>query len=1290
MPGDDEKVLRLRALRELVITSVNLLYQQAEIIKENPELFSNFKIRCRNLEKWKNSFEKHHTAIISILAVQGGTEMTLAAELDIYTLFEEKCQYIETIYYELFELPEENRLTVLSTNPDKSNVNVKLPKINLLTFDGDIKKFPSFISNFNSLIHENGNLSNVEKFNYLTSVLRGPPSNILKNLPIIDDNYPIAYNSLVSRYENKRLLANAYWKEINHFRPITNDRSLRNLLDCFHENLSALKMLTLPVDNWDFILMQMLMERLDYDTLKVFEREYASSEIPTYKELRDILLKHCTVVESVLLNSKTKDKTIYNSKPNMFIHKASFLTNTANKSKNKIYCCIFCKSDHIIFNCPAFISKDPHKRYEIIKNLNACINCLADSHSVINCKSDKRCRTCKKSHHTLLHFVSKQQIIEPRTEVVESLPSNSSNEVKSFSGSISKNNSPFAQVLLSTLKLKIQDSFGKFHIVRAILDSGSQVSFISKTLAKSLNLKPFNASIIVQGLDHMRTSANTAVQCQVHSIHNADTVIPIEAIIIDKICDSVPRITLSEDTKKLFDQLLLADPEYFKSGSVDLLLGADVFPYILQNGKIGSSPGEPVAINTILGWILMGKTNIHRPHSIKTFLMISAEKEISDINDYLRKFWEIEEVPSVICQSPENKFCETYYKESTFRNSSGRYSVSLPFKVNCPDFGDSRYLALKRFHSLESKLRKNPDLYSKYVSAIRDYLKNDHLESIHDSKLHSTNNTFYLPHSYVLRKESPSTPVRIVFDGSSCYPNKISLNDALFTGPKLQSNLISILLHFRIYRFVFCADIRQMYRMIEINSDHRDYLRILWRFSPHEKLQEYRLKTLPFGLNCSPYLAIRTLQQLSNDHPELCMARELIFNNTYVDDISGGDDSMEGALSKIDEIITLCRKGGFELRKWLSNDKRLLENLPATHAVNNVPVLNLNLDSTFQKILGLNWNSSFDCFSFSNLDITPTCTKRSILSCVARIFDPLGYLTPCIISLKILIQTLWCQGKSWDSNPGDDICNKFSKFRKEIHYFSELRIPRYFDSILNHRCDLIGFCDSSESAYCAVVYVRIYYENASKTFFVCAKSKVAPIKKLSIPRLELCAAVLLSKLILFVTNSYENIIKFSNTYAFSDSTVALTWIKSSPHKWKNFVSNRTSYIQDIIPPERWFYVASEHNPADVGTRGISPAALVSCSLWLDGPSSQFIDSENNYEYNSIEYEVINESAKSCLVTYVPEEDFVNVLLYKFSSLPKILRIICYILRFITNLKLESKNERVYTNNAITSRNFIMR
>ncbi|KAK9879018.1 hypothetical protein WA026_003831 [Henosepilachna vigintioctopunctata] len=475
-----------------------------------------------------------------------------------------------------------------------------------------------------------------------------------------------------------------------------------------------------------------------------------------------------------------------------------------------------------------------------------------------------------------------------------------------------------------------------------------------------------------------------------------------------------------------------------------------------------------------------------------------------------------------------------------------------------------------------------------------------------------------------------------------------------------------------------------MYRMIEINSDHRDYLRILWRFSPHEKLQEYRLKTLPFGLNCSPYLAIRTLQQLSNDHPELCMARELIFNNTYVDDISGGDDSMEGALSKIDEIITLCRKGGFELRKWLSNDKRLLENLPATHAVNNVPVLNLNLDSTFQKILGLNWNSSFDCFSFSNLDITPTCTKRSILSCVARIFDPLGYLTPCIISLKILIQTLWCQGKSWDSNPGDDICNKFSKFRKEIHYFSELRIPRYFDSILNHRCDLIGFCDSSESAYCAVVYVRIYYENASKTFFVCAKSKVAPIKKLSIPRLELCAAVLLSKLILFVTNSYENIIKFSNTYAFSDSTVALTWIKSSPHKWKNFVSNRTSYIQDIIPPERWFYVASEHNPADVGTRGISPAALVSCSLWLDGPSSQFIDSESNYEYNSIEYEVINESAKSCLVTYVPEEDFVNVLLYKFSSLPKILRIICYILRFITNLKLESKNERVYTNNAITS------
>lgn len=186
------------------------------------------------------------------------------------------------------------------------------------------------------------------------------------------------------------------------------------------------------------------------------------------------------------------------------------------------------------------------------------------------------------------------------------------------------------------------------------------------------------------------------------------------------------------------------------------------------------------------------------------------------------------------------------------------------------------------------------------------------------------------------------------------------------------------------------------------------------------------MKILPFGLNCSPFLAIRTLQQLTKGFPEFSLAREIILNDTYVDDVSSGDDTLEGACLKIEQLIALVEKGGFELRKWQSNNNDLLKNIPPVHVLDTVRPLQLDSKDNFRKILGLNWSPLSDCFSFSTLDIPTSCTKRSILSCVVRIFDPLGYLTPCTIRLKVLIQSLWCQGKSWDSAPGDEISTIFS------------------------------------------------------------------------------------------------------------------------------------------------------------------------------------------------------------------------------------------------------------------------
>ncbi|XP_063626410.1 uncharacterized protein LOC134798006 [Cydia splendana] len=330
-----------------------------------------------------------------------------------------------------------------------------------------------------------------------------------------------------------------------------------------------------------------------------------------------------------------------------------------------------------------------------------------------------------------------------------------------------------------------------------------------------------------------------------------------------------------------------------------------------------------------------------------------------------------------------------------------------------------------------------------------------------------------------------------------------------------------------------------------------------------------------------------------------------------------------------------------------------------------------NVHDLSLKILGLSWLPKEDTFTFKTSLNDCRCTKRSILSDIARIFDPLGLLSPVVFFAKYLIQLLWVSGVDWDSEVPIAIAQEWRKFKSQLAEMSSLSIPRRmvvsFVSLQLH-----GYCDASEKGYCAVIYCRVVQNDGSVVVrLCCAKTKVAPLRKCSIPRCELLAAVLLSDLIVSFTEAVKDFHTFDDIHAWSDSTVALTWIRSCPSKWKTFVANRVAHIQENVPPENWHHVSGSDNPADCGSRGLLPADLIQNTLWWAGPTWLSNPQESWPESEIFSDQAASNEQKIYSLFTDSNISLIDNMLSRFSSLQRILRIFAYCFRFMHNLQKSS-------------------
>ncbi|XP_059222740.1 uncharacterized protein LOC131996801 [Stomoxys calcitrans] len=1154
----------------------------------------------------------------------------------------------------------------------------KLPPCEIPLFSGDYSSWPTFRDVFTAVCSKNSRLSAVEKLFHLNQRTQGEPHDIVSKFPLTNENFELAWSNLSSRYENKRVLVNIQLKSLFNLPHITTESgdSIKKLQRDMNSCISLLKLYDIDVESWGPIFVFICSNRLPDTTLTLWEQSLPDKTgIPEWSELDSFLTSRHRTLESVSEirrkytavpsgNSVSKGK----SSPNPNMKNIRAFQNNVNQTK-----CVLCPTElHVIRKCPRFLNMDVAHRFDEIKKNALCINCFSKVHTLKKCTSRFSCAKCNKRHNTLLHRETSNPPSDPpvvssnATQAVATA-SNSSNqsEIQSTSTTNPVIQTCFSSssrgVLLGTALVNI--SHGELtYIARALVDSGSEGTFMSEKLFNTLRLPFKRRSATVSGLNNT-ISAAVQKECTftLGSIKDPAIEIFTTALVVPHLSGDLPSRTIDPSIISEIPKIPLADPRFFKSSNIDLLIGADLLPSIMLSGIIREICGTLMAQETVFGWILTGPAPAQPISTFSTivsyFCEISLDKEIS-------RFWEVEDLPRKKFLSPEDIFCENLYTTTTRRNPNGRYEVSLPFKSDYPEgisIGKSRNCVLAQFLRNEARLMRNSSFKLEYDQVLDEYISLGHMSEIQSNDESNLTRHYYLPHHAVVKPESTTTKVRVVFNASSSSSNGVSLNDVLYTGPVLQQDLTILILKWRFFRYVFNGDITKMYRQIMINPEHSAYQRILFRRSPNDTIKDYELRTVTFGVNCAPFLAIRTMLQLADDvqmtHP---LASGIIRNSMYVDDVLSGAHSIKAAIEARDQLITALKSAGFSIRKWTSNSKKIITDLPPDQLLNE-DFLELD-DSSMAKTLGIRWNARSDSFFFTLSCLPSPClyTKREVLSQISKLFDPAGWLAPYIILAKMIMQEIWIERTDWDDQITETSLEKWQSFLSAYQYIDSVRIPRWFDYQPGSEIQFHGFSDASEKAYAAALYIRVKSKESVCTHLVCSKTKVAPLKTLSIPRLELCGATLLAEIIDHIIPQLQ--IDSYSIFCWTDSTIVLSWLAKPPCYWTTFVANRVSKITQVVSPKDWYHVRSESNPADLASRGSYPQHLVDNHLWWYGPDWLSRQPDSWPTVNGGIYEAIDIERKSIKVNFSFFSNFEDIL-GRFSSLPKALRVVAYVYRF---------------------------
>ncbi|GFU21862.1 DUF1758 domain-containing protein [Trichonephila clavipes] len=914
-------------------------------------------------------------------------------------------------------------------------------------------------------------------------------------------------------------------KELNNYEEIkaivlrefepTAQAVLKNFRNACRENETHVQFASRLTTNFDYYLK--LRKVTDFDTLKeliisdkmfqTLDRETAAhinirQSGDWFRQLQ--LGKECDLYftsSGKPVNETRKDHKY--SKHN----KLSLLKTTSkvflNEEKNKN--CDLCLRNeiHPLYACPQFKRLSVQEHVNVVKNKNACFKCLSPDCSVKRC-SFRNC-FCGKPHNKLIHFPKKPKNVSSGGEK-RSFPDNPKVINKSHPGGECSWSVPpqvgcqgfvstnlvenKKNVILSTVLCLIKDKYSQWQKVRCLLDVGSQINLISNECLQRLQLKGEKINQSISCINNTSLTVNRGVKA---SIANESKSFKrnISMLVVQKITDLIPNKIIDAHVQ-IPESVRLADPNFKIPGKIDILLSAEYFYDVIKPGKINVKNSNLILQDSVFGYIVGGSVE-DEPNLYSCGLICGSE----ELNSNLRKFWEIEEIENELPKNLENSICEEHYAQTHKRDESGKYIVSIPFKEHWSCLGNSKDIALKRLESLWTRLSRDQDYQKLYRDFLKEYEELGHMTEITESV--EPEYTYYMPHHGIYRPQKSTTKLRTVFNASALTANGKSLNSIQYNAESFRTTFFPLLVRFRKHIYAFTADIRQMYRMIDVDVSQRPLQRILWKGDVNKPVKVYQLNTVTYGMASAPFLAMRTLKQISIDEGEnFPLAASVLCDNFYMDDVLSGANSLEVARTLQHQLIDILQTAQMSLHKWCGNTSELIPTTEKGYDFASPEEI---------KTLDIAWKSKTDCFNFKvEVEQNAHPTKRSVLSIIARLFDPLGLLGPVITKAKIFMQQLWTLQIDWSERLPEKEASEWKEFVRLLVALNGIHIERCTVIPNAEVIELHGFCDASERAYGAAIYARsINPDGEIKVKLVASKSRVSPVKQVTMPRLELCS-----------------------------------------------------------------------------------------------------------------------------------------------------------------------------------------
>ncbi|XP_039537635.1 LOW QUALITY PROTEIN: uncharacterized protein LOC120485906 [Pimephales promelas] len=1178
--------------------------------------------------------------------------------------------------------------------PAQRGQTVKLPKLIINKFSGDISLWQDFWNQFETAIHRNDALSKTEKFNYLKTYVAGAASKAIAGLMLTDSNYDHAIDLLQNRFGRKDLLINAHMTKLLNLCPVKKSydvSALRQLYDECEVQIRSLESLGVASEAYGSLLCPVLLQMIPEDIALQYSRQRGSSDEWKVSEVMEFLQNEILSRErtmQLIKSGNSKDSQRYHKpfkRPETLIEMKQKKHNIPSAavlqtSSQKIPNCLFCDSAaHKTELCT--VTEIAARKAKLMK-LGRCFVCLGQKHIARFCKAKVSCTVCGGRHHSTVCEKGETTTsdIDDKDDVVSSFASHS---VKMQSD---KQNT----VLLQTVRAWAEGPGGRKSI-RCLLDGGSQRSFISENTVRALKLpvmKQETFTLHTFGSTAPATSRRNTVKVTLQSIWNKDQKVEVEALETPQVCTAVMKIPgehIQAEMKR--KGLQLAD--YQDPGTCDtelsLLIGADYYWHVVS-GQVERITDALVAVESIFGWSVQGPVTMSSVSDAACMHIHIDEDTL--VSERLKAFWETESLGITMQQSnsPEEEDALRMFEKTT-QYKNGRYEVELPWRPDKPELPDNYRIAKKRFEGLKRRLRSDVVMYHRYNEVVNDYLQQGIVEDVVENGSSSNAVKYYMPHHAVLREDKVTTKLRVVFDASSHEVGVPSLNDCLLTGPNLNPDLLGILIKFRLNEIAFTADIEKAFLQISLAETDRDAVRFLWFTAlPHEdageRLRVLRMTRVVFGVSPSPFLLAATvrrhLKEYEHQFPEVV---RIIRESLYVDDLISSASDVENAFHITTGAKEIMSAAGMNLCKWTTNCAALKEKWKETMSE---PAEETETHGSVLKVLGLVWRTQTDEFVFDLTALLDAVakrenTKRSVLKLSARIFDPIGFLTPFTVRVKCLFQELWIRGLGWDEELPSDLAQEWQGWCAELPQIHHIHIPRWYGSKCMHRHNahqLHVFCDASEKAYSTVAYLlRVADDGTKTTCLVASKSRVAPLKKISLPRLELMGAVIGARLGNSLLKPLN--MELHQVHMWTDSMIVLQWIRSPAHKWKQFVANRVSEIQLLTNPEMWSHCRSKFNPADLPTRGLTVANLKESEIWWNGPSflttlNPLEESEEETSDEIVVSELTQDQQMVQLSSGEKREKEPVVDLMKYSKLKRVLRVTAWIKRFVHNASSSSK------------------